>query len=285
LTARGTVAELDGICRTPTADGSSRRASVTLSALDGAETGGRAATKARTASDATDLEPGHYEVVLEPGCVADMLSFLANYGFNGEAVEEGRSFASLGSAQFDPLISLRDDVTDASMIGIPFDIEGTPRQPRDLVRGGTTVGLLHTRRSAKRMGVESTGHAVEGGAAWGFVGGNLALEVDAVRDGDLVANVERGLLVTDFWYTRVLDPRTQVVTGLTRNGVWLIEDGRIVRPITNLRFTQSYLEALAPGAIRGASRGRTLIRDGWDAAYVVPSLHLSSWNFTGGARG
>ena len=133
--------------------------------------------------------------------------------------------------------------------------------------------------------MESTGHAVEGGAAWGFVGGNLVLEVGAVRDGDLMADVERGLLVTDFWYTRVLDPRTQVVTGLTRNGVWLIEDGKIVRPVTNLRFTQSYLEALAPGAIRGASRERTLIREGWDAAYVVPSLHLASWNFTGGARG
>jgi predicted Zn-dependent protease len=285
LAARATVAELDGICRTPTADGSSRRASVTISALDGAEIGARAATKARTASDATDLEPGRYEVVLEPGCVADLLSFLANDGFNGVAVEEGRSFASLGKAQFDPSITLRDDVTDPSTIGIPFDIEGTPRLPRDLVRSGTTVGLLHTRRSAKRMGVDSTGHAVEGGAEWGFVGGNLALDVAAVRDGDLIANVEHGVLVTDFHYTRILDPRTQVVTGLTRNGVWLIEDGRIVRPITNLRFTQSYLEALAPGAVRGASRERSLIRYGWDAAYLVPSLHLASWNFTGGARG
>ena len=285
LTGRATVAELDGICRTPTADGSARRASVAVQALDGAEIGARAATKARAASEPSDLEPGRYEVVLEPRCVADMLSFLASYGFNGKAVEEGRSFASLGTAQFDPSLSLRDDVTNPATMGIPFDIEGTPKLPRDLVRNGTTVGLLHTRRSARRMNAESTGHAVEGGAAWGVVGGNLVLESLAASDSDLVASVERGVLVTDFQYTRILDPRTQVVTGLTRNGVWLIEDGRLVRSITNLRFTQSFLEALAPGAVLGASRERALVREGWDSAYVVPSLRLASWNFTGGAKG
>ena len=285
LTARATVAELDGICRTPTADASARKASVAVSALDGTDIGARAAMSARAASEPTDLEPGRYEVVLEPGCVADLLSFLVNYGFNGKAVEEGRSFAALGSAQFDPSITIRDDVTNPSTMGIPFDIEGTPRLPRDLVRNGTTVGLLHTRRSAQRMSTQSTGHAVEGGAAWGFVGGNLELESHAAGDGDLVASVERGVLVTDFHYTRILDPRTQVVTGLTRNGVWLVEDGRIVRPITNLRFTQSFLEALQIGAILGASREQALVRDGWDSAYLVPRLHLASWNFTGGAQG
>jgi predicted Zn-dependent protease len=285
LSGRGTIAELDGICRTPTADGSSRRASATISALDGAEIGARAAMKARTATDATDLEPGRYDVVLEPACVADLLAFLVVYGFNGKAVEEGRSFARVGTAQFDPSISLRDDVTDPATIGVPFDIEGTPKVPRDLVRDGTTAGLLHTRRTAKVAGSESTGSAIEGGAAWGALSANLVLDRASPSDRDLVASVERGLLVTDFWYTRVLDPRTLVVTGLTRNGVWLIEDGRIVRPITNLRFTQSYVEALAPGAVLAASRKQALLRDGWDAAYLVPSLHLAGWNFTGGARG
>jgi predicted Zn-dependent protease len=101
----------------------------------------------------------------------------------------------------------------------------------------------------------------------------------------LIAGVERGVLVTDFWYTRILDPRTQVVTGLTRNGVWLIEDGKVVRPVTNLRFTQSFLEALGPGAVRGISRERALVLAGWDSVYLVPSLQLASWNFTGGAKG
>jgi predicted Zn-dependent protease len=285
LTGRGTSAEIDGIARTPTADGSSRRVSVALGDLDGRSVGERAATKARTASDPTDLEPGRYEVVLEPDCVANVLSFLLVHGFNGKAVEEGRSFARVGESRFDASISLRDDVTDPGTLGIPFDIEGTPKRPLDLVRDGVTRGLLHTRRTAKASGVESTGHAVEGGAAWGALGANLILDGGQRRADDLIGGVERGVLVTDFWYTRILDPRTQVVTGLTRNGVWLIEDGKLVRPVTNMRFTQSFVDALGPGAVRGISAERALVLAGWDSIYLVPSLHLASWNFTGGAKG
>jgi predicted Zn-dependent protease len=285
LSGRGTATEIDGIARTPSADGSSRHASVRIGDLDGRAVGERAATKARTASDPTDLEPGRYEVVLEPDCVANILSFLLVAGFNGKAVEEGRSFARVGEAQFDRSITLRDDVTDPGTLGIPFDIEGTPRWPLDLVRAGVTSGLLHTRRTAKAAAGASTGHAVEGGAAWGALGANLVLEAGDRTTEELVAGVERGVLVTDFWYTRILDPRTQVVTGLTRNGVWLIENGRVVRPVTNLRFTQSFLEALGPDAVRGISQDRALALAGWDSIYLVPSLHLASWNFTGGAKG
>jgi predicted Zn-dependent protease len=285
LSGRGTAAEIDGIARTPTADGSGRRTSVRLTDLDGAAVGARAAAKARTASHPTDLEPGRYEVVLEPDGVANILSFLLVYGFNGKAVEEGRSFARIGEAQFDRAIQLRDDVTEPGTLGIPFDIEGTPKQPLDLVRDGVTRGLLHTRRTAKVAGVESTGHAVEGGAAWGALGASLILGGGDRSTDELVAGMERGVLVTDFWYTRILDPRTQVVTGLTRNGVWLIEDGKVVRPLTNLRFTQSFVDALGPDAVRGISSERALVLAGWDSIYLVPSLHLASWNFTGGAKG
>jgi predicted Zn-dependent protease len=285
LTGRGTAAALDGIARTPTADGSGRSASVRLSDLDGRAIGGRAAQKARDASDPSDLEPGRYEVILEPDCVANILSFLLVAGFNGKAVEEGRSFARLCETQFDASITLRDDVTDQATLGIPFDVEGTPKWPLDLVRAGVTTGLLHTRRTARVAGTKSTGHAVEGGAAWGALGANLVLAAGDRAPADLIAGVEQGVLVTDFWYTRILDPRTQVVTGLTRNGVWLVEAGRIVRPVTNLRFTQSFVDALAPEAVRGIGADPAVILGGWDSIFLVPSLHLGSWNFTGGAKG
>jgi predicted Zn-dependent protease len=285
LAGRGTAAVVDGIARTPTADGSGRQGSVRLADLDGGAVGARAARKARDASNPTDLEPGRYEVVLEPDCVANILDFLLVAGFNGKAVEEGRSFAKVGEVQFDRSIVLREDVTDPSTAGIPFDIEGTPKEPFDVVRDGITSALLHTRRTAKAAGTHSTGHAVEGGAAWGALGANFILDAGRTSTDELVAGVERGVLVTDFWYTRILDPKTQVVTGLTRNGVWLIEDGKIVRPITNLRFTQSFLDALGPGAVRGISAERVLLMGGFDSIYVVPSLHLASWNFTGGAKG
>jgi predicted Zn-dependent protease len=285
LSGRATVAGLDGIARTATSDGSSRTSSVGIESIDGRVLGERAAAKARGAADPTDLEPGRYEVVFEPYCVANLIQFLFVYGFNGRALEEGRSFVRFGERQFDDTIDLRDDVTDPRHVGIPFDVEGTPRRRIDVVQRGVTKAVLHTRRTAARAGVESTGHAVEGAEQWGALPTNTVLTAGDRTPDELLANVERGLLVTDLWYTRVLDPRTLVVTGLTRNGVWLVEGGRIVRPVKNLRFTQSYVEALAPGAVRGVGSDASLIAGGFEASYLVPSLHLGSWNFTGGASG
>jgi len=286
-TGRSTKAELDGIARTGTSDGAARAASIRLADLDGAIAGSEATRLARDAADATDLEPGTYEVVLSPSCVVNVLGFLAIYGFNGRAIEEGRSFARIGEAQFDTAVNLADDVAQPQAVGIGFDAEGTPKRRLELVKAGVTSWLVHDRRTAKALGAESTGNAIAGAGPFGALPANLVLEPGSATPDALVGAVERGLLVTDFWYTRILDPRTMVVTGLTRNGVWLVEGGRIVRPVTNLRFTQSYLEALAPGAVRGIGSDATLVGGGIFGlgAYVVPSLHLAAWSFTGGAKG
>ena len=287
LTGRTTSAQLDGIARTGSSDGSDRAASVRLADLDGAAAGAEASRRARDAADATDLEPGSYEVVLSPSCVVNVLAFLAIYGFNARAVEEGRSFTRIGEGQFDDAIFLADDVAHPLAAGIGFDAEGTPKRRHQLVERGVTTAVVHDRRTAKALGAESTGHAVPGGGAFGALPANLVLDAGRATPDELVANVGRGLLVTDFWYTRVLDPRTIVVTGLTRNGVWLVEDGRIVRPVTNLRFTQSFVDALGPGAVKGIGSDPTLVGGATFGfgAYVVPSLHLAAWNFTGGAKG
>ena len=287
LSGRTTGATLDGIARTGSSDGSSRASSVRLADLDGTVTGLEAVRRARDSADATDLPPGSYEVVLSPSCVVNMLTFLALHGFNGRAVEEGRSFARIGESQFDEAISLADDVSHPMATGVGFDAEGTPKRRVELVRAGVTSGLIHDRRTAKALGTESTGNAVAGAGPFGALPANLVLEAGSASEDELVGGVERGLLVTDFWYTRILDPRTQVVTGLTRNGVWLIESGRVQRPVTNLRFTQSFLDALGPGQVRGVGSDLTLVGGAvfGIGAYVVPSLHLASWNFTGGARG
>jgi predicted Zn-dependent protease len=285
LAGRSTLAALDGIARTSTSDGSGRAAAVGIEGLVGRVAGEAAARRARDAADPGDLEPGRYEVVLGPQPVSNMLQFLFLHGFSGRPLEEGRSFVRLGEAQFDAAISLRDDVTDPGSWGVAFDAEGTPKRRVDVVRDGVTSAVLHTRRTAAKVGAESSGHAIEGGDAFGGLPSNPVLEGGDRTDDELVAGVRRGLLVTDFWYTRILDPRTQVVTGLTRNGVWLIEDGRIVRPLRNLRFTQSFHEALGPGAVRAIGRDRALTPAGFGAVALVPRLHLASWNFTGGAKG
>ena len=104
--------------------------------------------------------------------------------------------------------------------------------------------------------------------------------------GVLVAGVERGLLITDFWYTRVLDQKSLVITGLTRNGVWLIEDGEVTAAVSNMRFTQSYPQALGPGAVRGIGAESVRLPDRWSGVqYTAPALHLAAWNLTGNASG
>lgn len=284
---RASVATLDGIARTPTSDGVARRSSVRLGDIDGAAAGEHAARKARDAAQPGDLEPGRYEVVLEPSCVHDIISFLVVYGYGGRPVVEGRSFMRPGEEQLDPALTLRQDVRAAGMSGLPFDGEGTPRAAVDIIRAGVSSGVLHDRRSARRAGrgAASTGNGAIGPNPWGAVPAALVLEPGSGDTATLVASMERGLLVTDFWYTRILDPKTLVVTGLTRNGVWLVEDGRVVRPVRNLRFTQAYAAALAPGNVKGVGADVALFPGGVDDALLVPSLHLAAWTFTGGAKG
>jgi predicted Zn-dependent protease len=285
LTGRSTLAAVDGIARTPTSDGSDRAAAVSIDAIDGRAVGEEAARRARRSEDPGDIDPGRYEVVLPPQPVSNILQFLFVYGFSGRPVEEGRSFVRVGEAQFDEAVSLRDDVTDPGSWGLPFDTEGTPKGRIDVIRRGVTSAVLHTRRTAAKAGTGSTGDAAEDGDMWGALPANPVLDSGDRSPDELVGGVGRGLLVSDFWYTRILDPRTQVVTGLTRNGVWLVEDGRVVRPVRNLRFTQSFVDALGPGAVRGIGRERALTPASYNGVHLVPSLHLASWNFTGGAGG
>ncbi|HET8659540.1 MAG TPA: metallopeptidase TldD-related protein [Micromonosporaceae bacterium] len=305
VTGATTEAALDGIARAGGADGVARLAATGLAPIDGAVLGARAAAKARAGVDPVELPPGRYEVVLEATAVADVLRNLAFWGFNGKTYVQRRSFAVLDAAQFDPAVTLVDDPVGDGAFGLPFDAEGTPKRRLVLVDAGVTRVVPHDRRTAAEAGTASTGHALPDGETWGPVPVNLRLlpglpagsaaashptEVDGpAADSDvaaLLANVERGLLVTDLWYTRVLDPKTLVVTGLTRNGVWLVEDGAVTRPVRNFRFTQSYPQALGAGAVRGIGRFPVPMPGSWGGErFVPPALHLASWNFTGGASG
>ncbi|HEV7657624.1 MAG TPA: TldD/PmbA family protein [Mycobacteriales bacterium] len=284
---RVTGCAADGIARVPGADGVARQGAVRLADLSGARLGGVAAAKAKAGADPRDLPPGDYEVVLEPDCVADLLHFLLDYGFNGRPVAEGRSFVRLGEQQFDPALRIWDAPLDELSTTLPYDAEGTPRRRLDLVADGVSTAVVHDRRTAAAAGTESTGHAVENGERWGpmpfqaRVGGG-----DGGTSAELAGRMRRGLLVSDFWYTRILDPRTVVITGLTRNGVWLVEDGEIVAPVSTLRFTQSYPHALAPGALLGVGSDVAAVSvRGPQVIVAAPSLHLAAWHITGGAAG
>jgi predicted Zn-dependent protease len=300
-----TEVALEGIARAASADGpvdgSARLAGTHLSMVDGAVLGARAASKARAAVDAVELPAGRYEVVLEPTAVQDVLQCLAYYGFNGKLHNERRSFFEPGQPQFDRTVTIVDDAVSPGLVGLPFDSEGTPRRRFELVVNGLSGQPVHDRRTAKQAGGDtvSTGHAALGAGAMGVIAPNLALlppldepasEVDGPAADSavaaLLAGVRQGLLVTDHWYTRVLDPRTLVMTGLTRNGVWLVNDGEITRPVRNFRFTQSYPQALGPDQVLGVGTHLVTLPAPYGGfSYRAPALRLASWNFTGTASG
>lgn len=282
----GTVAVLDGIHRHGTAAGMGHQGSRGLADLDGAVAGRRAADLAARSVDAVDLDPGPLPVVLGPEAVATIAIFLGLYGFNARAVEEGRSFVRLDEQQFDPAFSLSDDVTDPRATGLGFDAEGTARGRVEFVRDGACVALAHDRRTAAAAGATSTGHHVPGSETMGPVPTDLVVAPGASSVDDLVGGIDRGLLVTAFNYCRVLDPRTLVVTGLTRNGTFLVEDGQVTTPVQNLRFTQSFVDALGPGRVRAVGDDDRYADSEFGAGMVIaPSLALDRWNFTGGASG
>jgi predicted Zn-dependent protease len=303
---RTAEAALDGIARLHGSDGVARLAGGRLADLDGAVLGARAAAKARAGERPIELPPGRYEVVLEPEAVADLLANLATYGFNGRAFTQHQSFAELGADQFDPSVTIVDEPLGGRgdpAPGLPFDVEGTPRESLVLVREGVTTAVAHDRRSAAEAGTESTGHASATSRTWGPIATHMRLEAapaatePAVPPADpagptadsarpLVAHLERGLLITDLWYTRVLDQKSLVVTGLTRNGVWLVEDGEVTAAVGNMRFTQSYPRALGVGMVRGIGSQTVLLPDRWSGVrYAAPALRLASWNLTGNASG
>ncbi len=147
---RTTRATVEGIHRLGTADGGAQQVSASIAALEGEAMGRIAAGKARRSADAVEVEPGPWEVVLEPNCVSDVLGFLAGQGFNAKQHAEGQSFVELGRAQLDPKVTIVDDATDPRLIGLPFDAEGTPRRRLELVRAGVSVNLAHDRRTSSR---------------------------------------------------------------------------------------------------------------------------------------
>ncbi|MEU4687510.1 metallopeptidase TldD-related protein [Actinoplanes sp. NPDC023714] len=299
---RAVEAAMDGVARLDGADGVARLASGRLSSIDGAALGALAAAKARAARSPVELPPGDYEVVLEPDAVTDLLQNLATFGFNGKAFVQRQSFAELGHRQFDPAVTIVDEPLGGRLDagpGLPFDDEGTPRRSLVLVRDGVTSAVTHDRTSAAQAGAASTGHASAVSRSWGPLATHLRLEAAeagpagasghphvTASAAPLVPRVTRGLLISDLWYTRVLDPKSLVITGLTRNGVWLIENGEIVAAVGNVRFTQSYPQALAPGRVLGIGSEPVLLPESWGRArYAAPALHLAGWNVTGNASG
>jgi PmbA protein len=259
-------------------------------AIDPAAIAARAVAKVSTEEPA-ELAPGEYPVVLAAEAVGELLDFLGGLAFNGLAHAEGRGALvdRLGTRVAAPSINLSDSPRFARTLPRAFDFEGVAKAPLPLIQDGVAHRVVHDTRSAARAGggARSTGHALApGGSPYGPVPTNLVLIGGGAADeAELAAPIERGLYVTRFWYVNTVREKQTLLTGMTRDGTFLIEDGRISRPVRDVRFTDSALRVLeATEALTAAQR---LVCEGefygrrFATGTVCPALRASAFRITG----
>ena len=237
-----------------------------------------ASEKASASRDPRELPPGHYTVILEPSAVLDLAGFLF-YDFAATAVQDRRSCLTgrMGKPLFGKNITLWDDVYHPLQSGVPFDGEGMPRRRICLVENGVPRNLVYARATARKKKVRPTGHGLPLPNEFGEAPMNLVFAGGSGSVDEMVRGTERGILVTRLWYVREVDPYEKIMTGMTRDGTFLVEDGRVVCGIRNFRFNQSLIAMLANVEELGAA-----VRASGEESFdmVVPAMKVRDIHFT-----
>jgi PmbA protein len=244
--------------------------------------GDEAATLAQRSAKPRDLEPGDYTVVLAPDAVADIIQFLGWYGGSAKSVEEGRSFLTghHGERVMSEAVTIIDDALATWALGLTFDFEGCPKTRVAIIDRGIAGTACTDSYWAAKTGLPNTGHALPAPNSFGPIPLDLAMEPGAASPDSLIASVERGVYVTRFHYVNIEDPVRATLTGMTRDGTFLIEHGHLTTPLRNLRFTQSAVEALLH--VGGVSAERKMV--GEEGGALAPYLLLERFAFTGQTR-
>lgn len=233
--------------------------------------------KALEGKNARAIDPGIYTVILEPQAVADLLGGFG-FGFNARTAEEGRSaFSSpggktkLGEKVFDDKVTIYSDPWHAELPGSQSAQGGIPAQRIEMVKDGVLKNLQYNRFWAKQKNVEPTPGPV-----------NTIMETSGATSTleEMIKSTTRGIIVSRFWYIRTTDPRTASSTGLTRDGVWWIENGKIAYPLKNFRFNQSTVKMLAPGNVLMVGKPERVGSSEGGGGSLLPALKLKEFNFT-----
>ncbi len=237
-----------------------------------------ASEKAVASRAPREIEPGHYTVILEPPAVLDLVGFLF-YDFAGTAVLDQRSLFTgrMGKKLFGENISIWDDVYHPLQLGAPYDGEGIAREKVHLVDRGVPRNLVYARATAKKMKAKPTGHGFSLPNEYGEAPMNLVFAGGTATVDEMVRSTERGVLVTRLWYIREVDPYQKILTGMTRDGTFLIEKGRIAGGIRNFRFNQSMIKMLSNVEMLGVP-----VRAAGEESFemVVPAMKVRDFHFS-----
>jgi PmbA protein len=271
-TAAGANVKMNG----PDATGFAERYATDIAALDGDAIGARAARKAAAARAPLAVEPGDWTVILEPAAFGELLAFFSGY-FSAEAYTEGSSYLSgrLGECVAGTNVTIRDDFAHPLNPGMPFDFAGVPTQRLALIERGVAANIVTDQTWAQRLGCPDTGHSVPRGASSGPQPLHLVVDPGTRSYDDLIAATKRGLLVTRFWYVRYVDQRRSIVTGMTRDGTFLIENGVVSRGVHNMRFNVAIGDLLGACDV-GSDQART---GSYGYSLVTPSVAFERFHF------
>ncbi len=231
-----------------------------------------------------ELPPGPYDVVLEPAAVSEILEWLTLIGFSSRSIEDGSSFLcdKKGEKVTGENFTLWDDATDPAGLTSRFDGEGVAKRRTMLIDRGVGVTATFDKVTADRFGVEPTGHSLGARSEEGAIPTNLFVAPGNTPREELLSGLDRGIWISRFHYLNgFLDPKKTLMTGMTRDGAFWIENGRVVAPIVNMRWTESILAAFA--RIDGMTPDRRSIAAWWGggAANTVPAMRIRGFQFTG----
>lgn len=279
---RYTSAYMNTVVMSPTSSGYADFSSISIEDFDPAKIGATATKICADSQNPRDLSEGKYEVVISSDALSDLMFWFAYIGFTPENFQDGRSFMSgrIGERIIGDNVTIWDDGLDPKGLPLPFDFEGVPRKRVDLITNGVAKGIVYSLITAKRDKTQSTGHALPPGEEIGAAPINVFLAPGKSTMEEMVRSIKRGLVVTRFHYINgLLDTKRALFTGMTRDGTFYVEDGKVRYPIKNLRFTQNMLEAFSKIEMI-SSQTKLFILEGL-GAYVLPALKVSEFNFSG----
>jgi predicted Zn-dependent protease len=240
---------------------------------------GRALEKASYKTDPIQLDSGSYTVIMEPDAVANFLLFLAFLGFGGKLLHQNRSFMSgkFGEQIMGENITITEDPFHPAIEYLPFDYEGIPKRKVVIVENGIARAGVYNSYYANLAGTESTGHALQPDNSYGPYPKAMVIDPGKKSVEDMIGSTDYGVYITRFWYLNFLNPMRTLVTGYTRDGTFLIEDGKITRPVVDMRVQQSMLEAFS--SVEMISAEQRLIPQ-YGALMLVPFMKINDFNLT-----
>ena len=241
-----------------------------------------AVKRAEMSKNPRDIEPGKYDVVLEHYCLSDIMRWMAFIVFDTKDVLEGRSLLSkrMGDKIMGDNVTITDDGLNPAGVSIPFDFEGMPKEKVELVKNGFATDLPYDTATSRQANKPNNGHALPPG----YSGGPIPLDI-FVEPGDadvetMINSMDRGLYITRFHYINgYVEPMQAVFTGMTRDGTFWVEDGKIAYPVKNLRWTQSMLSAFSN--VEMMSKERKLFGSADEISVYTPAMYIKDFEFTG----